>query len=388
MINNVGQFEHIYLHWPFCKNRCHYCDFIALAKHEEFHKSYHQALIKEIDLIAQKSPQKQKLKTIFIGGGTPSLYPINLLEELFETLERNFDLNEVQEITIEANPIDISKEKLQSWSQCGINRLSLGVQILDDKILQKLNRQQTLNDTLNAIELAPSYFKNISIDLILGLPDATKQLWDDTLNQVTSWPISHISIYFLTIYEKTPLYFKLEKNEIQLTDEDTLVDIYKQTVNFLKQKNFLQYEISNFAKPTHESIHNQAYWNRKAYYGFGLGASSFINGKERLTNINNIETYIQSTLTFNKIPTASHECLNQQQIILEILMLSLRQTKGLDLHDVVYLLTDVQKNVLHENVELLKSESLLQQKDDTIFLPLNSMILENNIILRLIKGLF
>lgn len=233
-------FEHIYLHWPFCKSRCHYCDFIALAKHEEFYKSYHQALCKEIELVTKNFETKQKIKTIFIGGGTPSLYPLNLLEDLFKILRNNFDLNEVQELTLEANPADITKEKLQAWNQVGINRLSLGIQILDDDILKKLNRQQTIHDALNAIELAPTYFKNISIDLILGLPDVTKQIWNQTLSKVISWPITHISIYFLTVYEKTPLYFKVEKNEIKLTEEDILIETYKQTIDFLKQNNFFQ----------------------------------------------------------------------------------------------------------------------------------------------------
>lgn len=388
MINYQSNFEHIYIHWPFCKNRCHYCDFIALCKHEEFYKSYHEALSKEIELVTKNLEKKQKIKTIFIGGGTPSLYPLNLLQDLFATLNKEFDLSETQEITIEANPTEITKEKLQLWKQLGITRLSIGIQILNDEILKKLNRQQTIKDVINAIELSPKYFNNISIDLILGLPEVTKQIWNKTLHQVTSWPINHISIYFLTIYEKTPLYFKVEKKETKLINEDELVGIYKQAVNFLEINNFLQYEISNFAKPGYKSIHNQAYWNRKSYYGFGLGASSFINKKERFTNLNNIESYIQSILTQCKIPISSSECLNQQQIILEILMLSLRQKKGLHLHDVLYLLTDEQKNRFHKNVELLKSESLLQQDNGIISLPLNSMIIENHIILRLSKELF
>jgi oxygen-independent coproporphyrinogen-3 oxidase len=385
----IDQVEHIYLHWPFCKNRCHYCDFIALAKHEEFYVSYHQALCKEIELVTKNFETKPKIKSIFVGGGTPSLYPVNLLGDLFKVLENRFDLGGSQEITLEANPSDITKEKLQAWKQIGINRLSLGIQVLDDKVLKNLNRQQTVNDALHAIEIAPNYFKNISIDLILGLPEVTKQVWNQTLQQITLWPISHISIYFLTIYEKTPLYFRVNKKEVQLPEENSLVDTYKHSVNFLKHNGFFQYEISNFAKTGKESIHNQSYWNRKSYYGFGLGASSFISrSQERFTNINNIENYIQSVLGDNKIPISSRESLDSQKIMLEMLMLGLRQAKGLDLHDVLYLLTDKQKNQLYQNVELLKGESLLQQNDDRISLPLNSIILENSIVLKLYEGLF
>ncbi len=389
MINNSDQVEHLYLHWPFCKSRCLYCDFIALAKHNEFYLSYHQALCKEIELVTKNLVAGPKIKSIFIGGGTPSLYPVNLLKDLFKTLSNSFDLDEAQEVTIEANPGDITQEKLQVWKELGINRLSLGIQILDDNVLKKLNRQQTVCEAFSAVETAQHYFKNISTDLILGLPDVTAQTWDQTLQQVVSWPIAHISLYFLTIYEKTPLYFKVNKKEVELPKEDSLVITYKNSVDFLKQNRFLQYEISNFAKAGKESIHNQAYWNRKSYYGLGLGASSFISArKERFTNINNIESYIQSLLRDNKIPISSHESLDTQKIVLEILMLGLRQTSGVDLHDVLYLLTDEQKKQLHQNIELLKSESLLQQNNNRIALPLSSMILENSIVLKLYEGLF
>jgi oxygen-independent coproporphyrinogen-3 oxidase len=447
-MTDKAEFQHIYIHWPFCKSRCSYCDFIALAQHEDFFEPYHQALCKEIDIVAgaaaendpsirfatqqvatqqvvtQITPsrrpkasdfaqvattdrmagtqderlagksisnQKNAIETIFIGGGTPSLCPPQMLEEIFEKLHKNFDLSSTREITIETNPADITKEKLKCWKDFGINRLSMGVQVLDDQILKKLNRQQTSSDVFNAFELASEFFENISIDLILGLPDITENIWQKTLEQAVQWPIKHISIYFLTVYEKTPLYFKIQKGTIKLNDDDKLVALYEQTINFLEKNLFSQYEISNFAKSGYESVHNQAYWNRKSYYGFGLGASSFIfsaDKQKRLSNQNNIGSYIRSIISNNLAPISTSETLNQEQIILETLMLSLRQKKGLDLHAVLYLLMGTQKVVFNKNIELLKKESLLEQNDNKIRLSFKGMIIENEVVLKLLEGLF
>jgi len=380
-------FQHIYIHWPFCKKRCHYCDFVALAQHESFFESYHKALCKEIELVGKSLNSRQAIKTVFLGGGTPSLYPTHMLEEVFKTLNNYFDLSEVQEVTIEANPADITEEKLSAWKSFGINRLSMGVQILDDEILKNLNRSQTTTDVLNAIEIATKFFENISIDLILGLPGITEKIWNATMQQAVAWPINHISVYFLTVYEKTPLYFKVKKGELKLFDDEQMVSIYSQTIDFLEKNNLFQYEISNFAKEGYESVHNQAYWNRKSYYGFGLGASSF-DGEKRFTNFNNIETYTRSIVSESKLPIAFTECLTRQQVVLEMLMLSLRQKEGLDLHSVLYLLTGTQKITFNKNIELLKSESLLQQDDNRLFLSFKGIVLENEVVLKLSEGLF
>ena len=384
---DLVNFQHIYIHWPFCKNRCHYCDFVALAQHESFFESYHQALCKEIELVGKSLNSRQAIKTVFLGGGTPSLYPTHMLEEVFKTLNNYFDLSEVQEVTIEANPADITEEKLFEWKNLGINRLSMGVQILDDEILKNLNRSQTTTDVLNAIEIATKFFENISIDLILGLPGITEKIWHTTLQQAVAWPINHISVYFLTVYEKTPLYFKVKKGELKLFDDEQMVSIYSQTIDFLEKNNLFQYEISNFAKEGYESVHNQAYWNRKSYYGFGLGASSF-DGEKRFTNFNNIETYTRSIVSKSELPISFTECLTRQQVVLEMLMLSLRQKKGLDLHSVLYLLTGTQKITFNKNIELLKSESLLQQEDNRVFLLFKGIVLENEVVLKLSEGLF
>ena len=223
--------EHIYIHWPFCKKKCWYCDFVSFEQPTyglnpsvgEYKKSscrwnhpikqYHDALLNEIAAFAaskQSNGEKLPIKTLFLGGGTPSRYPLELLQKLFALLDKNFLLKNLQEATIESNPGDVTEEKLSAWRNLGINRLSIGVQILDEKILENVNRYQKNKSVIDLLSIAPNYFENISVDLILGLPGTTSNVWFDTLKYLISTPINHISVYFLTIYEKTPLYFKIQ----------------------------------------------------------------------------------------------------------------------------------------------------------------------------------
>jgi len=379
--------EGLYIHWPFCKNKCHYCDFISFEKHEGFEKLYHQALLKEIEIFAESlKTSNKKIKTIFLGGGSPSLYPLDLLEELVVCLKKYFPFDELQEFTIEANPADVTVHHLKLWQKLGINRLSIGVQVLDDQVLKNLNRLQNQEDVFNLMRIAPDYFENISIDLILGLPGVTKQMWKNTLEKVISWPIKHLSVYFLTVYEKTPLYFRIKKGEIDLLDEDELVSLYEQTVLFFKKYGFEQYEISNFAKPGFRSIHNISYWDRRSYKGFGLSASSF-DGQHRFINEKNLSLYLKyfdSKNAENHYPFA--EKLTKGQEGLEILMLGLRQQKGVDLHHVLYLLKDFDQNSFLERVKLLESEGLMKKMGDRLQLTLRGMFLENEVILNLLMG--
>lgn len=379
--------EGLYIHWPFCKNKCHYCDFISFEKHEDFEKSYHQALLKEIELFAKLlETSNKKIKTIFLGGGSPSLYPLDLLEELIICLKKYFSFDELQEFTIEANPADVTVHHLKLWQKLGINRLSIGVQVLDDQVLKNLNRLQNQEEVFNLMKIAPDYFENISVDLILGLPGVTNQAWENTLEKVISWPIKHLSVYFLTVYEKTPLYFRIKNNEVDLLDEDELVSLYERTVLFLKKHGFEQYEISNFAKPGFRSIHNISYWDRRPYKGFGLSASSF-DGQHRFINEKNLSLYLKYFDSKNaEKPYHFAEKLTGAQVRLEVLMLGLRQQKGVDLHHVLYLFKDFDQNSFLERVKLLESEGLMKRMGDRLQLTLKGMFVENEVILNLLMG--
>jgi len=268
----------------------------------------------------------------------------------------------------------------------GINRLSIGVQILDDEALKNLNRFQKQEDVFNLMKIAPDYFENISVDLILGLPGITKHIWQNTLEKVVSWSVKHISVYFLTVYEKTPLFFRIKQDKIILLDDDELVSLYEKTVLFLKKYGFEQYEISNFAKSDFQSVHNISYWDRKPYKGFGLSASSF-DGVSRFENEKNLSLYLKC---FDKMNSQSSfyaaERLSKQQIALETLMLGLRQQKGVDLHHVLYLLKDFQRNNFLEKVDILVSEGLMKRMGGRLQLTLKGMFLENEVILNLLEG--
>jgi|GEM_PF-196050 len=423
--------KHIYIHWPFCKNKCSYCDFTSFANSEEYQKDYCDALCNEIKNYYQNNVCE--IETIFLGGGSPSLCPPDYLEKIIEVLDRSkkpFRLRQgfdghvdrlmangdnlgpdhpeehgivqrtmtgvskggfhrtdsnKQEITIEANPFDITEEKLILWKRLGINRLSIGIQILDSKILEKLNRRQTSKDVFFAMNVAPKYFDNISVDLILGLPGVSEKKWQETLDQIVKFPIKHVSVYFLTLYEKTPLCKLVKNGDVKLLSDDQLVDQYEKTVSFLSLNKFKQYEISNFAKKGYESIHNQAYWTYKPYIGFGLAAASF-DGKKRFVNTKNLKNYVDCWLK-HKSCDKKHDLveeLTDEQMVLEQLMLGLRMNKGVDLHRMIYLLSRDKREKFLQNVSTLKSWSMVKEIKGKIFLTTRGITLESEIALKLL----
>jgi len=373
----------LYIHWPFCSFKCHYCDFVAFEQHADYQEQYHRTLLAEIRTFARhRGSAPEPITTIFIGGGTPSLYPLPWISELFATLRECFDLTSCVEITLESNPADIDEEKLDCWHQLGINRLSVGVQSLDDAVLLKLNRRQRAADVQRVMRIAPKYIPNLSADLILGLPEVSEQMWQYTLQQAVQWPLKHLSLYFLTVHEKTPLYFGVQKGKVALPDENSVVNSYENTVQMLESNGLMQYEISNFARPGYASLHNQGYWERRPYKGFGVGASSF-DSSVRSINTNNLVTYLKSGQNADCIVPCTTETLTRKQAALEHLMLGLRQKKGLDLQDMVYWLEHNELVHLRSQLPLLENAGLISVIHDRICLTLKGMALENEVVLRL-----
>ena len=283
----------LYIHWPFCPYKCHFCPFVALASHDQFMEQYHKALIAEIEQFVDKQSQVVPIKTIHFGGGTPSTYPLVLLLDMMSILNKRFVIEPDVEIALEVNPGTVSLEKIRVWRNVGINRLSIGVQGIDDKVLQSLNRHQTTDQVIDLLTNAAAFFDNISVDLILGLPGISGEHWKLLIMRAVQWPLVHISIYFLTIHENTPLYFKVQANQVSLPDDQEVVALYEWTCDTLAKHGFEQYELSNFARPGYASKHNTAYWNRDAYKGFGIGACSF-DGQYRFQNEKNIMKYMTS----------------------------------------------------------------------------------------------
>ncbi len=375
--------QSLYIHWPFCPYKCHFCPFVAIASHDEYMEQYHKTLITEIKSFAQTLPNRLHLKTIFFGGGTPSTYPDHLLLDTFATLKDVFDFDPDIEISIEVNPGTVRKEQLVLWQRLGINRLSIGVQSLKDTVLSTLNRHQKAQDVRTLVVQAASLFPMLSVDLILGLPGVSRIEWQDTLAEVVTWPINHISIYFLTVHEETPLYFKVKTNRVTLPSDDDMVDTYHWTCNFLAQHDLQQYEISNFARANKMSKHNTTYWERKAYKGFGLGACSF-DGINRLQNEKNLMRYMEGVEQGKNIIIFA-ESLTSKQIHLERLMLGLRRSCGISSHELLQELSAQEQSHFLMQKEVLIAQQLLIEKDGALALTPNGLVVENEVITKLIQ---
>ena len=319
----------LYIHWPFCAYKCDYCPFVSFAGRDQFMERYNNALMKEIEYFFGKNKsQKQQIDTIFIGGGTPSTWPDEMILDTSGKLNSVLSMSKNIEFTIEVNPGTVRDSQLEIFKDIGINRFSVGVQSLNDSILKNLNRFQKAQDVYNLLDKASNYFENISIDLILGLPGVSFQEWKSYLKIIVGLPIKHISVYFLTIYENTPLYYKIESGEVELIKDDEFVDIYNWTVDFLEEYGFYRYEISNFAKKGYESAHNKVYWDRKPYKAFGLAACSF-DGTCRFQNYKDLSKYIEC-LEKSESVTETCEFLTDDQVRLEKIMLGLRTDLGGD----------------------------------------------------------
>ncbi|MGN1319214.1 MAG: radical SAM family heme chaperone HemW [Lachnospirales bacterium] len=307
----------LYIHIPFCKEKCKYCDFLSFKNTENI-DSYINSLLNEINAF----DTDKNVKSIFIGGGTPSFINEKYIEKIMYALNK-FSINKNAEITIEANPGTLTKNKLKIYKNCGINRISMGLQAWQNDILKFLGRIHTKEDFLESYNLSrEAGFENINIDLMFSLPNQSFEMWKETLENVTNLNPDHISAYSLIVEEGTPFY----NMELNLPDEETDRNMYHYAIDFLRDKGYNQYEISNFSKKGKESIHNTAYWIRSDYKGFGLGAASLIDNI-RYKNTEKISSYIKGNYINEK------EILSKEDIIEEFMFLGLRMTKGISINE-------------------------------------------------------
>ena len=269
--------EYLYIHIPFCIRKCLYCDFLSVDYSDIIAKNYIRALCQELSL---RKSEAQMLKTIYIGGGTPSILPEECFDELFACLKDNFAISSEAEITVEANPGTVTEQKAKKLISLGVNRLSIGVQSFNDNELKTLGRAHRSEDALKAIEIIKKAgFQNFSIDLMYAIPGQTEDTWTHSLLQSAGIAPEHISAYELTPEEKTPLHGLLESGALNMPDEEIVLKMYDLAIDYLKLNKYEHYEISNFALQGSKCIHNLNYWNRGEYIGAGAGAHSFINSK-------------------------------------------------------------------------------------------------------------
>jgi len=315
----------VYIHIPFCKSKCQYCDFNSYANKNYLIDSYINALCHEIDLSNNKIKNKN-ITSIFIGGGTPSFIDSNYIKSILE----KFEIGNDTEVTIEINPGTVDKNKLIEYKNMGINRVSFGVQSLNNNLLKLMGRVHDKKTAIENIKLAYEVgFKNISVDLMFGYPTQTLEVYKDTLNEILTLSIQHISCYSLKIEENTMLDKMINRKILQLPLEKTDRDMYHLTEKILNENSIFQYEISNYAKIGYECKHNIGYWELDEYIGFGISAHSYFENK-RFSNIDSIGEYIRE-IGQNRLCITNIEEIDLNESKKEYIILGLRLNKGINI---------------------------------------------------------
>lgn len=354
----------LYVHIPFCKSKCNYCAFVSETTAEEKANAYLDSLIKEIKLKGKIYNAGYEVCTIYIGGGTPSCLPENAIKDIMHNIYLHFIVCNDAEITIEINPNSLTKQKVQEYLEVGINRFSIGLQSANPKLLKIIGRTHTAEDFVKSVNLLKSMgATNISSDLMLGLPTQTTQDVIDSINFMANLGVKHISAYMLSIEEGTKFYELNKAGLLNLPSENEVVKQYNACYKTLKEKGFNRYEFSNFAMDGYKSKHNQIYWNRKEYIGFGVSAHSYINGY-RMANISNISQYIYH-IQKDEFPLEFKEEITKQEAKEETIMLSLRLEDGLDLYNYqMEFGTSLLAEKKAEITELVKNKFLIIDKNN------------------------
>lgn len=317
----------IYVHIPFCKQKCKYCDFISFSCMEKI-DAYFDVLIKEIK--NKKIYAPKEVTTIYIGGGTPSLPESKYIVKTIETIKEFFKVSTNAEITIEVNPGTVTKEKLIDYRNAGVNRLSIGLQSTNNEILKLIGRIHNYEEFLNTYNLAKEVgYNNINVDLMLGIPTQTENDVIDSVNKVISLNPKHISIYSLIVEENTEIQRMINCGILNMPSEDVERNMYWKTKKILEKNGFIQYEISNFAKKGYESKHNLDCWNQEEYIGMGLASHSYFNRK-RFSNIDNLDKYIENENCLEK-NIIINEVQKKEEQAKEYMLIGLRKIDGISI---------------------------------------------------------
>lgn len=372
----------LYLHIPFCVKKCNYCDFLSAPAGEETRAAYVDTLLEEIRGFDE--PEDYEVVTVFLGGGTPSILPGQAILRIMEALREKFSFHKGAEITLEANPGTVDKEKLSFYKKAGINRLSFGLQSADAEELKKLGRIHTWEKFLESFQLArEAGFSNINVDLMSALPGQTKESWEKTLRQVLALQPEHISAYSLIIEEGTPFYQLYEKDverrdageepELIPSEEEERA-MYEATGRILKEQGYLHYEISNYAKPGCECRHNLGYWQRRDYLGFGLGASTLLN-PVRYKNTEDLEAYLGGDFSKKEFFV-----LTKDNQIEETMFLGLRVLEGVSKEQFREQFSCELRVVYRKELEKLEKEGLLEEEGDFVRLTSRGIDLSNPVL--------
>jgi len=372
---------HVYIHWPFCKSKCPYCDFNSHVRNRINEKEWLNAYIKEIDYFSDILKHRS-IKTIFFGGGTPSLMSASTIEAIINKLNRISTFQDI-EITIEANPTSSEAQKFKEFKNSGVNRISIGVQSLIEKDLKFLGREHSGLEAIKAIEEASAVFDNYSFDLIYARPGQTTKEWEDELHNALKYAKDHISLYQLAIEKGTQFYSDVKKKKFTIPEQEQALELYNLTNEILKNNDLLRYEISNYALKGKESMHNLGYWKYREYLGIGAGAHSKvkINGAlHHIMMIHNPEKWLDS-VTSNSHGIQKKEKMLTSEIALEYLLMGLRLEEGINVNDFKNCFSeDLFKYISLEKVIFFEKNNFLTYNNNVLNLTDSGKLVLNNIV--------
>ncbi|WP_110111398.1 radical SAM family heme chaperone HemW [Bacillus sp. CGMCC 1.16541] len=366
-----------YLHIPFCHHICHYCDFNKVFFENQPVVPYLESMKEEMKNTVEAYPTKG-LNTIFVGGGTPTALDENQLHYFLDAIRTYLPLEKEGEFTFEANPNELTEQKLKILKEYGVNRLSIGVQTFNDDLLQNIGRVHTKNQAFQAIETAREIgFNNISVDLMYSLPHQTVEDFKKTLDIAFSLDVEHMSAYSLIIEPKTVFYNLMKKGKLHVPTQEAEATMYDLLMIEMERHGFHQYEISNFAKNGYESKHNLTYWDNSEYYGIGAGAHSYVNGVRR-ANSGPLKKYM-SLIEETGFPYLEENKVSKEEMMEEEMFLGLRKTAGVSKEIFKEKYGVELSTVFAEPIREYKEKKLLQEQDDSLFLTRNGRFLGNEV---------
>jgi oxygen-independent coproporphyrinogen III oxidase len=372
----------LYIHIPFCRAKCHYCDFNSFCGREELIPAYFDALQKEIVLYASRL-ESHTFRTVFIGGGTPSLVEQEHIYNVLNTCRQYFKLDEGAEISIETNPGTLSYEKLLAYRVMGINRLSIGLQAWQEPLLKMLGRIHDREAFVQNFQQArKAGFQNINVDLIFGIPGQTLEDWSETLVNVARLEPTHLSCYSLKIEEGTPFGDRYETGELIPLEDELDRQMYERTLEFLNRRGYRHYEISNFARPGYECKHNLIYWKAESYIGLGAGAHSYFRD-QRYSNPENLNEYIRR-IQNGELPWEKIEKIDSAESMGEFMILGLRLTDGIGMKEFRDRYGRDLLEVYGKPVDKLLERALLEQEGDRLRLTPEGLDLANQVFMEFV----
>lgn len=366
-----------YIHIPFCEHICYYCDFNKVFLEGQPVDEYIQSLLTEIRLTLEKHPTKVS-ETIYIGGGTPTSLTAKQLDVLLTGIHRYLPTHTTKEFTVEANPGDLTVEKLDVFKAHGVNRLSMGVQTFDDRLLKKIGRKHSVQDVYDTIKLLEKkQFDNVSIDLIYALPGQTLESFRDTLTKALAFDLPHYSMYSLILENKTMFMNWVRQGRLELPTQEAETQMFEEAIIAMAQSGHHQYEISNFAKKGKESMHNLVYWDNEHYYGFGAGASGYLNQK-RYKNYGPIQHYMKP-LKEQRLPIFETEEISRANQIEEEMFLGLRKIEGVSLRRFEEKFNQKLTTVYQSVIDELQQQQLAVLEEDYFRLTPKGLFIGNDV---------